>query len=227
MKYLPCLLLIAVILLFSGGHIVRGVDTETPTPTPTITSTLTNEQRSALATIAPPASCGSIYNPCSALPWAVPVFATVALPSPTIWPTYTAQPITATPTAALSPTPSATGATITPTAVIDLSAVETLVDTFNQAVATMQAVGTEDVLDASGTPVSVGGLSGSLSTGIPSVFSATKGVVATANNRAMSVLSFLFLAALFVVLVYLTCLMFPILMRIVEFVMKIIQLVRG
>jgi hypothetical protein len=198
---------------------------DTPTPTATPTATLTNEQRAALATIAPPPSCGSIFSPCNAMPWSVPTFPTMALPSPTIWPTFTPQPVTATPTASLSPTPSVTGATITPTAPLDFSAVETLVDQFNQAAATMQDIGTAPV-ELSGTPVSVGGLGSSLSTNVPNVFSAIKGVLSTTNNRAMGVLMFLFLMVLFAILVELSGLIFPVVMRLIEFILMIVRTIK-
>jgi hypothetical protein len=222
MRYRLGLTLILLFICLLGQQQRTAGSTPTPTYTPSNTPG-NNATRVVEMTIIPPPQCGNVYNPCTNLPWAIPIFPTIDLPSPTVMPTNTAQPITTTPSQTLTPTPSVTGATITPTGAIDLGAVQTLAGNFYNLAATMQDIGTADVYDASGTPASLSGISAGFSTSIPNIFSTVRGVLAATNNRAMSIVAFLFICVLFVILVYLAGFMFPVFMRIITFILEIIR----
>jgi hypothetical protein len=106
-RYVAAMLFILLMLLAgSTATVVLAQATATWTPAPTLASG---------------GGCGSVFNPCGALPWSIPRFPTVALSSPTMLPTVpsaTPVPITATPTETYTPSPTNTpgGPTPTPTA---------------------------------------------------------------------------------------------------------------
>jgi hypothetical protein len=97
------LFLLLTMLAGSTATVVLAQATATWTPAPTLASG---------------GGCGSVFNPCGALPWSIPRFPTVALASPTMLPTVpsaTPVPITATPTETLTPSPTNTPGGPTPT----------------------------------------------------------------------------------------------------------------
>lgn len=210
-----------LLILLMGRETLAQTATNTPTRTPTITPTPNNAERAGMETIVPPASCGNIYNPCSALPWAVPVLPTVALPSPTLMMVMADIGTTPVPggTPTLTPTHTATSV------LIDTEPIATMSAAISDVSGTLYAMSAATV-EVNGTEQSVTGLGAQLSTNMPSVFGTVRGVLAATNNKAMGVVSFLFLAFLFVLLVYLLTLAFPVVLRVVEFVLRVITAVK-
>ena len=206
-----------LITLNLGGRVLAD---PTNTPTPTITLTPNNNQRADMATVVPPAACGDVFNPCVKLPWSVPVFPTVVLPSPTLVGVYMAD-VGATPQVGGTPTPTATGTQ----QAFDVGPITTLSSGISNASNTLVAVGAA-TLEIDGTQESVENIATEVAGNMPSVFSTVKGVLAATDNRAMSVVRFLFLCVLFVIGVYLLTLTFPIILRIIEFILQVITAIK-
>lgn len=217
--------LLWVITLLTSLSIPAGAVLADPTntPTPTPSTTPNNATRVMLETIAPPKTCGDAWSSCIPMPWSVPVFPTLALPSPTIWPTFTAIPITATATPSITVTASPTGPTATVTPPVDLGPVQTTVKQLQDQVATLEAASTADVLDASGTPVVLNDLMLGLSTNVPGMFSAVRGLQAATNNRTFGLVSFAITIILFLIVVNLLVMFMPVILRLVQFILQLIQ----
>jgi hypothetical protein len=215
--------LVTVILLLMMPTIAESQTTDTPTPT--ITPTLTNNERLALATIVPPPQCGSIFNPCGALPWAVPRYATVALPSPTLIDpprAYGAAP-TVTPFASTATfTPTGTLPTGTPYTDLNLGPINTLSAGISDISNTMVVPATLSI-DVSGTPQGIEQITDQLATSVPNLFSTIRGVASVSQSRTLSVIGFLFVGLLFVFLVRFGTMFFPVLLNLIRFILQVIQ----
>jgi hypothetical protein len=199
---------ICLLLTLGIGSAVQAQTTNTPTPT----ATLSNTQRAGLETVAPPAACGDVFNPCSKLPWAVPVLPTVALPSPTLINMPMADIGSTTPTR--TPTPTGTEQ------MIDIGPMTTLSSGISNAASTLVAIGAVTV-EAMGT-ASVEDLGHEVAGGMPSVFSTVRGILDATDNRAMSVVRFLFMCVLFMIGVILLTTAFPIIVNVIRFILQII-----
>lgn len=222
MKKKLALFLCFVSLLTGREALVQAAtDTPTATLTPSITPTPNNSERALMETIVPPASCGNIYNPCSGMPWSVPLFPTVALPSPTLIMVMADTGTTPVPggTPTPSPVPSPTDA------LIDTSGVATVAVGLQDASGTLAALSAATI-QANGTEESVSSLGVQLSGEMPNVFSTVRGVLAATNNKAMGIVMFLFLAVLFVIAIFLLTMAFPLIVRVVEFVLQVITAVK-
>jgi len=231
-------LLCLLVLLCGSGPVLVWASTPTPslTPSQTLTPspTLSNTQIIAAATLAPPQICGTIYMPCGPLPWNVPFFATVVLPSPTIRPTLpspTPIPVTATPsqtfTPSFTPTAGVGTYTTTPTPAFDISAIQTQVGAQQNEINTLQAMGTVQVGGLNGTPVDMNGASTGLATLIGPMVSSMKGVTgAASNSRTGSLVTFLSLVLGFVLLVMIITMLFPIILNIIRLILQIVAAVK-
>ncbi len=234
-----------VLMLLMAGTLAPALAQDTATPTPTytatptntLTPTLSNTERAGLATVVPPPGCGNIYNPCPGLPWAVPFFPTLSLPSPTLinlnYDQFASATSIYTPTAGGSasatptPTPSYT-ATSTPSATpiaIDVGPITTLSGAISDTVNTMVAASTQ-AATLDGTEASIPELAQGFATNIPNVFSTIRGMTEATNNKTMGVLAFVFAIFVFVILVHLAVMFLPIIVRIIQFVLQIISAIK-
>jgi len=230
---------IVLVIILIGGAQPAAAQAPTPTDTPTATATWTNAERQQLSTIVPPPSCGNVYNPCFALPWAVPILPSLALPSPTLVNLFFDQfptPVrTSLPTNTLAPgitptvttSPSATVATQTITytpspARLDTGPISTLAGDMSNVSGTLMGMGTAAVT-LEGTEASIPELAEDLTTFTPNVFSTVRGVLAATGNKTMGLISFIFLVFVFVLLVQIFVLLMPVIVRIVEFVLNVIN----
>jgi len=213
-------LTITILLLFLA---LPGIDihAQGPTSTPTPSPTLSNAQRAQLATIVPPLQCGSIFNPCGAMPWTVPRLPTVVLPSPTLIdprsaygsaPTVTpityGNPVTGT----VSPSPTATAY-----GELNIGPVSTLAAGISGIASTMSFEPTMD-----GTQ-DVGSMAGQFATSVPGVFSTIKGVVSVSRSKTLSVVAFLFTILIFVLLVQFGAMFFAPMLNLVRLILQVIQ----
>jgi len=228
--WLGIALIVTIISTLGTGAALAQTSTPTPTVTltPSPTNTLTNEERAQLSTIAPPRQCGTIFTPCGALPWSVPIFPTAAIASPTIRPTVpspTPIPMTATPnpTATTSGTPGTPVATSTPVSGgIDINGISTLVGGFNNSASTLAAVGNTPI-EVSGTPQGIGQLAAGMGGDIGTLFSAMRGVQAATNNHVLGGIGFIFLVLIFVLLVKLATLFLPVILSFIHLLLQVIQ----
>jgi hypothetical protein len=221
MRPVAVVLIISLLLAPSNAN-AQG---PTSTPTPTITPTLTNNERFSLATIVPPAQCGTIFNPCGALPWTVPRYATVALPSPTLIDPLHAYGAAPTVTPYLSTatfTPTGTLPTATPYTELNLGPINTLSAGISDISNTMVVPPTLSI-DASGAPQGIQEVTAELSTSVPNVFSTIRGVASVSQSRTLSVIGFLFIGLLFVFLVRFGTMFFPVLLNLIRFILQVIQ----
>lgn len=222
MKYLALALCFFLLLGTAAESVYSATETPTPTPSPTLSSM----QLGGLATIVPPPQCGTIFTPCGLMPFPYIQFPTLALPSPTLVNPNQAYAAagTATPQPSNTPTPTGTWSTATPTrpAGLDLGPVQTLVDDLSGVSSTIVAQSTVTI-EVSGTPQTIGGLAANLATNAPSVFGTIRGVVNATKSGTFQIISFIFLALMFVFLVYFATAFFPILMTVIRLVLQVIQ----
>lgn len=182
------------------------------------------------STIVPPNSaCSDIANPCGALP-AVPNFPTISLPSP--------PPITAVallPTSTLMPpgttTPGTPGGTATPgtgtptmSGTENINPLSTIVDGYNSSLGTLvsQATGSFEI---AGTPQSITGLVGTVSTNAGTFIGYVKGIGLIAQNKVMQLVLYLLLLVVLILLVELLVFFVPLIIRVIEFVINLIKLI--
>ena len=149
------------------------------TSTPTYTPTYNNQTRQAYATI-PYADACSPFNPCGALPWLVPRFATISLPSPTLIevlqaaPTATGTPQTATP--ALSATFIG--------GLMNVDPVSTFSSEIGKIGGTL-AVQSTAVIDVGGTPVGVNEIAAGAGASVGGIFAFIRAVQAAVNSMGV------------------------------------------
>lgn len=220
--------LIGLLLLMLGVAplAAQAQATETPTPTQTLTPSATpnNTERIVLATVPPPRTCGTVFVPCGPLPFVIPRFPTIALPSPTLAITATEVVMTSTPT--LTPTgatstPPTSAPTSTNTPIIDVDPMRTLSGGLEDVAGTLSARPTGIVIN--GTAISivqaVDVLGGQM--GVP--FSIITGVLDAASGLGFigTIIRFLFFSTAFVVLVYVTTITLPFILGLFRFLLQV------
>lgn len=219
------IILVAILLAGSGSMIVVA-STPTLVPSPTPTNTLSFSEQQALATIAPPPTCGNPFTPCGALPWSLPAFPTLWLPSPTIMPTVptrTAIPVTV--------TPSPTAQTYTPvpqpsyTPGFDVTTVGGLADDVNHVSGTLMAQSTQTV-SINGTPQSIVGVAGSLGATIGLPFSYARALQLDNFAGAGGMITFLFLALAFIFLIEFLVFGAPIIRYLIDLILKVVTAIK-
>jgi len=193
------------------------------TSTPTYTPTWSNTQRVQYATIPYASNCDP-FNPCGALPWPVPRFPTISLPSPTLINIY-AAPATNTGTPTL--------ATATP--IIELTSVGGLIDTgpistFSQDIGSIGgtlSVQSTAVLDVGGTPVGINEIAAGAGASVGGVFAFIRAVQSAVNSMGIlgTLLNFAFYSMLFAIFIYLLTALLPILLNVIRFVLQVISTV--
>lgn len=150
------ILLLGLLLGRPGSVMADPTSTYTPSPRPTQYA----------------GGCSLPFNPCGPLPFPVPQFATIALPSPTAiatLPTPTPVPITATPTFTETPTntltPTATNtgtqATIQATIAEGGEQLATLADSLGSQAKTLSAIATNQIV-LNGTPTGIEEIAGKM-----------------------------------------------------------------
>lgn len=217
------LIALALGLILLGGALPAMAQSPTHTPTPSNTPTLTSNQRAALATIVPPPNCGAPYNPCRALPWSVPKFPTVVLPSPTIQatlPSPTPIPLTST----ASPTPTgANTATPAPTStlIVDVGGLSSLNSTMSAMQQTLSAQSTQTIL-LNGTAVGPGETAQQLGQNVGNFFGFIRAISTLSLGPVGGLITFGLLALAFVFFVYVATFAMPIIMWIVNLILRVI-----
>lgn len=233
--------LVLLIMLGMGQSIVLGQATATFTPS--YTATLNNSGLIAIATIPPPRACWSALVPCGPMPFTLPRFPTVALASPTRWPTVpsptpienTATPTfthtpteTHTPTFTYTPSNTPTG-TITPATSTPADDAENIIDGigsgFNVIAETLAAQATR-VVYIDGTPQGGAELAEQLGQRVGVIFGVARTMQSQFSGPGGSVIAFLMLALGFVLSVYVLCFALPIILSFVRFVLQFIDTVK-
>jgi hypothetical protein len=225
MRWLAAAALIGICLLALGARSVQAqgpTDTPTPTYTPSITPTYTNQQRLDIATIVPPPSCGTTFTPCGALPWPIPTFATLALPSPTLNPASFSSVPTNTPTPG---TPTATGPTATTTPHMDLSGINTLQAGVSNSISTLTVQTTAQFV-LEGTPSGAMEVSERLG-GYAGTFFGYAKALQLLNFRGTGGIIFFILAMIaFAILVKFVTFILPILISLFRLVLEAFQAIK-
>jgi hypothetical protein len=158
------------------------------------------------------------------MPWLVPAFPTLALPSPTILatlPSPTPVPITATPSITNTPMGGAS-ATVTPGG---FDSVNTLIAQNSALLNTMIAQSTA-VISISGTPQSAAVLATQVGGNVGTLFGTIKGVQSATHNKTFAVISFMFLALMFVIIVMVLTTFPPMIIGFLRFIFEIIRTVK-
>jgi len=220
-------LLIGLLLFLLGAVplVVQAQATETPTQTLTPSATPNNSERIVLATVPPPRTCGTVFVPCGPLPFVVPRFPTIALPSPTLAVTATEIVITSTPTPTNTPTVTGTPPTPTPTfthtPIIDVDPVRTLSGGLENVAGTLSARPTGIVI--SGTAISIVQAVDVLGAQMGAPFSILTGVFNAASGLGFigTIIRFLFFSTAFVVLVYVTTVTLPFILGLFRFLLQV------
>lgn len=214
---------IGLALILLGGALPALAQSPTPSDTPTPSSTPNSNQRAALATIVPPPNCGLPYQPCGALPWAVPRLPTMLLPSPTIvatLPSPTPIPLTSTP----SPTPTgANTATPAPTStlIVDVGGLTSLNSTMAAMQQTLSAQSTQQII-LNGTAVGPGETAQQLGQNVGNFFGFIRAISTLSLGPVGGLITFGMLALAFVFFVYVASFAMPIIMWIVNLLLRII-----
>jgi hypothetical protein len=209
--------LISIILwIMAAGPGLLPLHAATATNTPT--ATWNNATRQAYATI-PFAYMCDPFNPCGALPWPVPRFPTINLPSPTLMEIY-AEP--ATPTGTYVPS-----ATVTPTPVIDTGPISTFSSQIGSLGGTLSVQSTA-VLNVNGTLVGVNEIGAGLAAQVGAPFGLIKAVQTSLNSLGIlgTIINFAFYSLLFILFIYLITAVLPFLLGIIRFVLQVISSVK-
>lgn len=216
-----------LLLVVSAPLAAQAQATETPTPTQTLTPSATpnNSERIVLATVPPPRTCGTVFVPCGPLPFVVPRFPTIALPSPTLAVTATEIVVTSTPTQTATSTVTGTPPTPTPTfthtPIIDVDPVRTLSGGLEGVAGTLSARPTGIVI--SGTAISIVQAVDVLGAQMGAPFSILTGVFNAASGLGFigTIIRFLFFSTAFVVLVYVTTITLPFILGLFRFLLQV------
>lgn len=218
---LLAVLVVSVLLL--APSVVQGQGSPTPSRTPT----LSNDDRIRLSTIAPPKSCGTPYAPCGPLPFTVPKFATVALPSPT----HGYDNPVATPTGTLVATATLAGTDLwdgetipTIPRVFDSGPLATFSGSVSQMGATLSLQSTQS-LDVNGTQVSVPQIVEAFGQNIGSPLSFVRAVQHSTSGLGIigSFINLFFIGMAFVIFVRIMTLTLPVIIALFKIVMQVIQ----
>lgn len=232
MKRYLAVSLIVLMLILSAAPSLPLAAQSTATNTPT--ATWNNATRQAYATIPYAPACDP-FNPCGALPWSIPHFPTVNLPTSTLYtvmPTVTAIPATVTPTATFTPseTPTNFTPTVTPTGTysggIDLGPVSTFADEFGGLAQTLSIQSTA-VIDINGTPIGVNEIGAGLAANIGAPFALINAVQQQVGGLGLlgTLINFAFYSLLYVLFIYGITLLLPFLMRVVQIILQILQII--
>lgn len=211
--------LLAIILIFMIAR--PNLPATAATNTPTYTPTWSNTQRVMYATIPYSDTCNP-FNPCGALPWMVPRFPTIALPSPELVnimmapPTATGTPQTATPA-------------LSATYIRGLMNVDPI-STFSQEIGSIGgtlSVQSTAVLSVGGTPVGVNEIAAGAGASVGGIFAFIRAVQAAVNTMGVlgTLLNFAFYSMLFAIFIYIFTALLPILLNMIRFVLQVISTV--
>jgi hypothetical protein len=212
-------------------------DTPGPSDTPAATGTPVIGGLAAgpavFATIRPPQGCSDIYNPCGQLPFPVPPFGTIALPSPTrlltatsaiggtatpfMTPTYYGSPGPGTPTGTITGTP-----TPGPGA-ISVAAYATNIVGYATGIAG-QGFGTPVAgFGFDGTTEDIRNSANEIGSNLGIFFGLVRALQTLFLGRAGTLIAFLLLAVVFIVLVKIFTFLLPVFITIVNFVLNVIK----
>lgn len=199
-------LLLALIVLAPGGE--TGAQADTPT------ATYNNSTRQMYATIPYQSNCNPL-QPCGALPWPVPKFATISLPSPTFIYIYAEA---ATSTGTVTPVPTATP-------MIDVGPVSTFGSDIQTMGARFMQQSTAVVVIAE-TPVTVNEIAAGLGGLVGGPFGFFRQVIDSLGSLGLigTVLKFAFFALMFVLFVRVALALFPVVRFAIQFGIQIIGL---
>jgi hypothetical protein len=188
------------------------------TSTPSATATYNNTQRVQYATIPFDTNCNP-FSPCGALPWPVPRFPTIDLPSPTIIEIYL-DPATPTGTYIPSATPS-------PTPLFDIGPVSTFAGEIGTLGSQLSDQGTK-VIVVNGTAVGVNEISAGLGSLIGAPFGFVKAIQTSIGGMGLigTMLNFAFFSFFFVLFTNIAVLAFPILRWIISFAIQVVNAVK-
>jgi hypothetical protein len=186
--------------------------------TNTPTATYNNTQRVQYATIPFDTNCNP-FSPCGALPWPVPRFPTLNLPSPTLLEVY-AEPATPTGTYVPSTTPS-------PTPLLDIGPVSTFAGQISTLGGQLSAQST-GVVVVNGTAVGVNEISAGLGQMLGAPFGFVKAIQTSIGGMGLigTMLNFAFFGFFFVLFVNIAVLAFPILRWIISFALQVLGAVK-
>lgn len=217
MKSLLIVFTVAIVAMLMA---LPGMSTEaqSPTATPTRTPTLTNLQLIAIGTIVPPPQCGNVYVPCGALPYQVPPFPTLNLPSPTVITVYGYVP-----TLGATVTPGGS-ATATPQPTLDRPSLATMGAGMNNSVSTLAAQSTQLVVMQNGTAVSYGTLAASIGENAGAIVAYGKGFQDSFVNIGGTI-SLLLIILAFMVVLFLGTSLLSLIAWIGKFIMQLIETV--
>jgi hypothetical protein len=204
-------LCVVLLLALSSGTAQAQGATDTPTPTPN------NATRIFMSTIRPPSSCGSTFKPCGSLPWPVPIYPTVALPSPTLYEIYAAPatPDAGTPT--WTPSPS-------PTPVIDTGPISTLAGDAGALAGTLSVQGTQ-ILIMNETPIGLTNMAEDFGNKVGGPFAFVRAVQEAMGGLGLigAAINFLFIVIAFTIFIRLSTIVAPAIIGLVRLVLHVIQ----
>lgn len=212
-------IVVGIMLAIMAGLPMLPIQAQaTSTFTPTHTPTWNNTQRVQYATIPFASNCNP-FNPCGALPWPVPRFPTLSLPSPTLMEIY-AEPATPTGTYVYTATPS-----LTP--IIDTGPISTFSNEIGSLAGTLSVQSTA-VMDVNGTPVGVNEIGAGLAAQVGAPFGLIKAVQTAVGSLGIlgTIINFAFYSLLFVLFIYLITATLPFLLGIIQFVLQVISAVK-
>jgi len=215
---------LVVALLVGALLLAPSVAQGQGSPTPSRTPTLSNDDRIRLSTIAPPKSCGMMFMPCGPLPFNVPKFPTVPLPSPTeVF--ILSNPATETPHPSLTPQATNTPTTTaTSTQIINTGPMSTFASSVSQLGATLSFQSTQS-LDVNGTQVSVPQIMEAFGQNIGAPLSFVRAIQYSTSGLGIigSLINLLFIGMVFVIFVRIMTLTLPVIISLFRLVMQVIQ----
>lgn len=222
------------------------VNSPTPTYTPTITHTPTSgpsptasntippkietgnsaTPKSIFATVPPPQQCADFFNPCGPIPWDPIFFPTITLPSVT---PVVATPLLPTGTLIGTPTPAATNTgTVTPetpTATPTFNGGQGQIATFvsDGENASNQLVATPGLFDPSGPLATLPDSANQVGQHIGDFFGIVRAVQGFFLGKTGTIIFFLLLILLYVIMVRLILFALPIIIKIFDLLLQLIQ----
>lgn len=210
----------------SDTPVVTNTPASTSTPLATSTAYGIRTGGKLFATVPPPQQCSDMFNPCGELPYAVPGFPTISLPSPT------PPPVTAIgPTGTFIGTPTAygttTGTPIAPSA--------TITGTFNAGQDQIAAyatsgvytannlVATPGLFDPSGPLATLPDTANQVGSYVGDFFGIVKAVQGFFLGKTGTIIAFLLIILLYIFVVRLILFALPIIMKIFDLLLQLIQ----
>jgi hypothetical protein len=206
------------------------VFSSTPASTPTVAASSTaigiHTGGKLFATVPPPQQCSDVFNPCGELPYAVPGFPTIVLPSPTP-PAVTSIGPTGTFIGTSTPYGTTTGTPISPTA--------TITGTFNAGQDQIAAFATNGVntvngiaatpglFDPSGPLATLPDTANQVGSYVGDFFGIVRAVQGFFLGKTGTIIAFLLLILLYILIVRLILFALPIIMKVFDLLLQIIQ----